>query len=308
MKKLLLIDTFNFLHRAYHALPSTLRDKNGEPTNAVYGVTSMLISVFDQIKPDYAVAALDDVAPTFRVEEFTGYKAHRKPMEDDLASQIPKVFEVIDSFGIKRISLPGYEADDVIGTMVEQHYKDKDLEIIIISNDHDMWQLIKPNVLVMNPTTKGQAEWVGAREVEARHGFQPDRVVDYKGLRGDPSDNIPGVYGIGEKTAKKLIAEFDTIEGIYENLDKVQPETLRKKLEENYEQAVMSKKLATIIQDAPVDTDLQDCKYSTFNKGQVKETLEKYRFVSLIKRLGFEVAPKKPKKESAVPENQMSLL
>src|SRR3990167_11024153 len=114
MKKLLLIDTFNFLHRAFHALPKTFKDANNEPTNAVYGVTSMLINIFDTLKPDYAVAALDGEKPTFRVGEFTGYKAHRRPMEDDLNSQIPKVIEILDAFGIKRILIDGYEADDII--------------------------------------------------------------------------------------------------------------------------------------------------------------------------------------------------
>jgi DNA polymerase-1 len=306
MKKLVLIDTFNFLHRAYHALPITLTDKEGEPTNAVYGVTSMLISTFDQLKPDYVLAAMDDIAPTFRVEEFTGYKAHRKPMEDDLASQIPKVFEIIDAFGIPRVSVAGYEADDVIGTMVEK-YKDEDLEIIIISNDRDLWQLVDENVLVMNPQSKGPAEWIGEKEVRARYGFEPEQIVDYKGLKGDSSDNIPGVYGIGQKTATKLIKEYKNIDGVYEHIDHIEPKSVRKKLLENYEQAKMSRMLAEIIKEVPMEIEIQDCKYTTFNKGQVKDVLQKYNFKSLIKRLGFEVQTTK-KKKPEVPENQLSLL
>ncbi len=236
MKKLLLIDTFNFLHRAYHALPNTFTDKNGEPTNAVYGVTSMLISVFELIKPDYVVTAMDDMAPTLRHEDFTGYKAHRRPMEDDLSSQIPKVFEIIDAFGVKRISLPGYEADDVIGTLSQKFGKD-DIEVVIVSNDRDLWQLVNDHVLVMNPNTKGEAEWIGVKEVKARYGFTPKQLIDFKGLRGDPSDNIPGVYGVGEKTALKLIEEYGSVEEIYKNLEKIQPESLKKKLEECYETA-----------------------------------------------------------------------
>lgn len=307
MEKLLLIDTFNFLHRAYHALPKTLTNAHGEPTNAVYGVTSMLISVFEQLKPNYVVIALDDIAPTFRVEEFTGYKAHRKPMEDDLSSQIPKVFEIIDSFGIKKIVLPGYEADDVIGTMVEKY--SNDVEIVIVSNDRDLWQLIRPNVLVMNPTKNGMADWIGEKEVIAKMGLKPSQVVDYKGLRGDASDNIPGVPGIGEKTAKLLIDQFSSIDNLYKNIGKVENEKLRMKLAENYEQAIMSRGLATIITDAPLEVELDECKYSTFNKGQVKEVLEKYNFKSLIKRLGFDVdvTKSKPKKPD-IPKNQLSLL
>ncbi len=307
MKKVVLIDTFNFLHRAYHALPVTLTDKNGEPTNAVYGVTSMLINLFDQLKPDYVVAALDDIEPTFRVEEFTGYKAHRKPMEDDLSSQIPKVFEIIDAFGVARASLPGYEADDVIGTMVEK-YADEDVEFVIVSNDQDLWQLVGDKVKVMSPMARGNVDWIGEEEVMARHGFTPQQIPDYKGLRGDPSDNIPGVYGVGDKTAKKLIYEYKNIENIYNNINKIEPESLKNKLKESYEQALMSKKLATIIMDAPLDLELKNCKYSTFNKGRVKETLEKYNFKSLIKRLGFEVGGSKKKKKREVPESQLSLL
>ncbi len=305
MKKLLLIDTFNFLHRAYHALPPTLTDKNGEPTNAVYGVTSMLISVFDQIKPDYVVAAMDDIEPTFRVEDFTGYKAHRKPMEDALSSQIPKVFEVIDAFGVNRISLPGYEADDVIGTMVEK-YADKNTEVIVVSNDRDLWQLVKDNVLVMNPGSRGMVEWIGEKEVQARFGFGPEQIPDYKGLRGDPSDNIPGVYGIGEKTATKLITEYKNIEGVYNNIDKVEPKSVRDKLLQGYEQAMMSKNLATIIRDAPVDVELGDCSYHETDTENLKEVLEKYNFRSLLRRIGLE--EEKKSKIDKVPENQMKLL
>jgi DNA polymerase-1 len=306
MKKLLIIDTFNFLHRAYHALPKTFTDQNGEPTNAVFGVTSMLISVFNQLNPTHALAAVDSKEPTFRVEDFTGYKAQRKPMEEDLATQIPKVFEMIDAFGIKRIELSGYEADDVIATATER-FRD-DIEVIIVSNDRDLWQLVNGNVVIMLPGKKGVNEWVGKKEAEARMGFDVKHIADYKGLRGDPSDNIPGVYGVGEKTAKKLIEEFGTVEEIYRNLESVNPESLRKKLEENCEQALMSKKLAQLIMDAPFEASLDDLKYHEFNRLDVKNALEKYNFKSLIKRLGFDPESGKPQKEKdQVPDNQLSL-
>ena len=310
MKKLLLIDTFNFLHRAYHALPSTLSDREGNPTNAVYGVTSMLISVFDALKPDYVVAALDDIEPTFRVGDFTGYKAHRKPMEEGLSSQIPKVFEVLDAFGIKKIALPGYEADDVIGTMVKK-FAGEEVEVIIVSNDKDLWQLLKDHVMVMNPNGNGVADWVGEKEVVAKMGFEPWQMVDYKGLRGDPSDNIPGVHGVGDKTAKNLIEVYGSVENIYKNLENIAPVSLKRKLEESYETALMSKKLATIVTDAPVEVELRECKYTTFNKGEVKKVLEKYNFKSLIKRLGFEVSDRKQisrGKSERVNENQLNLI
>ncbi len=303
MKKLLLIDTFNFLHRAYHALPKTFTDSEGSPTNAIYGVTSMLINIFDQLKPDYVVAAVDERAPTLRHEDFTGYKAHRRPMEDDLSSQIPKVFEIIETFGLRKVSNPGYEADDVIGTFVHNN-KNKDLEIIIASNDRDLWQLLDKNVIIMTPSTKGDIEWIGEKEAIARNGFSPKQVTDYKGLRGDPSDNIPGVYGVGEKTAKKLIEEFGTVENIYKNIDKINPDSLRKKLVENYEIALQSKQLATIVTNVELGIDLDECKFHEPDKKAIEAVLTKYNFKSLIRRLGIGSAEIKENKKN---DAQMSL-
>jgi len=305
MKKLLLIDTFNFLHRAYHALPDSFRDPMGEPVNAVYGVTSMLINVLNAIKPDYAIAALDGIKPTFRVEDFTGYKAHRRPMDNNLSIQIPKVFEVLEAYRIKTVVVDGYEADDVIGTMAVRFASDTD-QAVIVSNDRDLWQLVNKNVVVMIPTTTGQAEWVGHDEVRARMGLEPYQIPDYKGLRGDPSDNIPGVYGVGEKTAVKLIQEYGNVENVYRNIDKIEPLTLRNKLAASAEDAVMSKKLATIILDVPVDLKLDDCCYHEFNKEHVIEVMKKYNFKSLIKRLGGDLS-EEPGTEKEAPENQTSL-
>lgn len=300
-KKLVLIDTFNFLHRAYHALPKTLTDGKGNPTNAVYGVTSMLITLFDQLKPDYVVAAMDSVEPTFRVEDFTAYKAHRKPMEDDLASQIDKVFEILKAFGIKQITVNGYEADDIIGTIAKD--VGGEVEVVIVSNDKDLWQLVTKDVLVMSPSKGNGTDWIGPSEVEKRMGFSPKQLIDYKALRGDPSDNIPGVYGVGEKTAKKLIGEYENVEKIYKNIDKITPDSLREKLANSAEEAVMSKHLATIITDVPLKFELKNSTYTDFNRAKVKDSLQKYNFKSLIKRLGFDT-----KKEQEVPDNQMSLL
>jgi DNA polymerase-1 len=267
----------------------------------------MILNILEQIKPDYMVAALDGKEPTFRVEEFTSYKAQRKPMEDDLKVQIPKVFEVLDSFGIKKIVVEGYEADDIIGT-VATRFKDK-VDIVIVSNDRDLWQLAGNGNIIMVPGRKGQIEWMGEKEVDAKLGFKADRIADYKGLRGDTSDNIPGVYGIGEVTATKLLQKYDTLEEIYKNIDTVEPESLRKKLVESYEQALMSKKLAQIIIDVPFQLELEECRYREINKIEVKEVLEKYNFKSLIKRMGFEVDGRRGNSnEPEVPDNQLTLL
>ncbi len=301
-KKLLIIDTFNFLHRAYHALPKTLTDSEGNPTNAVYGVTAMLINVFDQIKPDYVVAAMDSKEPTFRVEDFTAYKAHRKLMEDDLAVQIPMVFEIMDAFGIKSIQVSGYEADDVIGTVVEKI--EDDVDVVVVSNDKDLWQLVKDNVSVMMPLKKGSTKWVGPKDVREIMGMEPHQLIEYKALRGDPSDNIPGVYGVGDKTAKKLIDQYKDVDSIYKNIDKVTPDSLKEKLANNAEEAVMSRHLATIVKDVPFEFELNEAKYTQFSIVNVKDILQRYNFKSLIKRLGFETDSKKKEADP----NQLSLL
>lgn len=304
MPKLLLLDTFNFLHRAYHALPLTFRDSNGEPTNALYGVTSMLINILTQVKPDYMACALDGEKPTFRVEDFTAYKAHRKPMEDTLASQIPKTLDMIEAFGIKKVLVDGYEADDIIATLALD-FAGK-VDVVIASNDRDLWQLAGKNVLLMVPDKKGKLEWVGKDEVSARLGFPPDKIADYKGLRGDPSDNIPGVFGVGDKTAVKLIELYGSVENIYKNIDKVTPEKLKEKLLENYETALMSKKLATLITDVPSGIKLNDLKFSGYDKSRVGEELGKYNFKSLMKRLGLS-SPEEDSVKKEIDDNQLGL-
>lgn len=295
MKKLLIIDTFNLLHRAYHALPSSFRDKSGDPVNAVYGVSSMLITLLAKIKPDYIIAALESKTPTFRVENFTAYKAQRKPMEEDLSSQIPKVLAILDAFGIKQLQVDGYEADDIVGTVAKK-FSDKN-EVVIISNDRDLWQLAGGNIMIGLPGGKGDVDWLGGKEAEARLGFKPEKIADYKGLRGDPSDNIPGVFGIGEKTATKLVQEFGSVEEIFKNIERVKPDSLKEKLLNCAETALMSKKLAELILDVPVDVSLEKCKYTEFNQGKVEEVLRKYNFKSLLRRLGFETEPDTRKKE-----------
>ncbi len=303
-KKILIIDTFNFLHRAYHALPLTLTNSEGQPTNAVYGVTSMLISVFDQIKPDYVIAAMDSKEPTFRVEDFTGYKAHRKPMDEDLAVQIPMVIEIMEAFGIKILQVNGYEADDIIGTIAEK-YTGNGMDLVVVSNDKDLWQLVDDDVLIMSPQKGNTVEWIGPEQVEMKYGFKPEQIIDYKALRGDPSDNIPGVHGVGDKTAKKLIDTYGNIEEIYKNIASIEPKSLQEKLANNAEEAVMSLHLATIIKDVPIDNfDLKEAKYTEFNKIAVKDILSKYNFKSLIKRLGFDTNT--PNKK--VNEDQLQLL
>ncbi len=285
MQKLFIIDTFNLLHRAYHALPKTFTDVEGNPTNAVYGVTSMVVNILEVYKPEYLAAAIDGEEVTFRAESFNAYKAHRKPMDSDLSVQIPKVFEVLDAFDITQIKVTGYEADDIIGTLSEK-FKDK-FEVIIVSNDRDMWQLLDENVSVLIPDGRGSNKFIRYTDVKDILGVQPVQIPDYKGLRGDPSDNIPGVYGVGEKSAQKLINEYGSIEEIYSKISQVQPDSLRNKLANCAEEAVMSKQLATIITDVPMQVTIDELKYRNFVATEVVKILSRYRFKSLLKRLGL---------------------
>ena len=287
MAKLLILDLFNLIHRAYHALPKEFTDKNGNPTNAIYGVSSMLLTVLNQVHPTYVVAVVDTEKPTFRHEAFTGYKAHRRPMEDLLSVQIPKVLELVNAFKIQAVSAPGYEADDLVAAIATKHKKAN--QVIVLSNDRDLWQLVQPNVVIMLPSTKGdKIEWVGEKEVIARLGVLPNQVPDYKGLVGDSSDNIPGVYGIGQKTAGDLLKKYSTIENIYRHVGEVTPDSLREKLVNGYDQAVMSKKLATLDYNTPADFSLEASRYGNLPIQSVSEALQSYNFKSLLKRVGVE--------------------
>jgi len=288
MKNFLIIDLFNLIHRAYHALPKEFTDKEGNPTNAIYGVASMLINVLHQVSPDYVVAVADTEKPTFRHVDFTGYKAHRRPMEDTLSVQIPKIKELVGAFGVTMISTDGYEADDLVGTLAVKNAGD--CQVVLLSNDRDLWQLAGENILIMLPSTKGdKVEWVGEKEVIARLGVTPAQVPDYKGLVGDASDNIPGVHGIGPKTAGELIKEFGSVEEIYKHTDKVKPETLRKKLLDGYEQAMMSKKLATLDLETPVKFSREASHYGKIPLDTAVPALQAYNFKSLLKRVGVSV-------------------
>lgn len=301
MKKVVIVDTFNFLHRAFHAIPKSFRAPDNTPTNAVYGVCSMLISLVKETNPDCVLAALDSQKPTFRSEEFSNYKAQRKEMDEELKIQIPIVFEAINQLGIQTINCEGYEADDVIGTLVTK--LKSEAQIYIVSNDKDMWQLIDENVFVLIPNTKGTFEKIDETEAFKRLEFDKNRLVDFKALRGDSSDNIPGVYGIGEVTAKKLISKYSSIEDIYKHIQEIEPESLRKKLIENIETAYMSLKLATIVTDAPVRFNLEDCNFNFQPSKELVELFTKLNFKSLLKRINVDIS--KPSKIST--EEQPSL-
>ncbi len=225
MKRLILIDSHALIHRAYHALPP-LTTKSGELVNAVYGFTSILIKTISSFKPDYIVAAFDAPGATFRHEEYKEYKATRVKAPDDLYAQIPRVKEILNAFKIPIFEKSGYEADDIIGT-ISKNLKGKNVEVLILTGDMDNFQLVGGNIKVIySPpsASKEQIIYDGKKIAERFEGLKPEQLVDFKGLKGDPSDNIPGVRGIGEKTAITLLNRFKTIEKLYVTIQKIKIE------------------------------------------------------------------------------------
>jgi len=261
-KKLILLDAHAILHRAYHALPEFASSK-GEPTGALYGVIAMLLKIVTDLKPDYIVACYDLPGPTYRHEAYEDYKAGRKKTDDALVAQMKRSYDVFEAFSIPIYSKPGFEADDMLGTIVEQLKDDANTDVVIASGDMDTLQLVRGEEVTVYTLKKGINDTILYTEqaVFERFGFGPELIPDFKGLRGDPSDNIIGIKGIGEKTASTLIQTFGTIEDIYKVLKK-NPEKVKAAgitdrilnlLTEGEEEALFSKMLATIRRDAPID-------------------------------------------------------
>ncbi|MBI2056350.1 MAG: DNA polymerase I [Candidatus Sungbacteria bacterium] len=305
MNRFILIDAHAIIHRAYHALPP-LTSSSGEPVNAVYGFTTILLRMLRELKPNYVAAAFDLAGPTFRHAAYERYKAHRPETPSDLSSQFNKVKRVLDSFGIAIFEKEGYEADDIIGTIAKKTAKDKELEVIVVTGDMDTLQLIRPrlNVYAMK---KGVSDIMiyGAKEVKERYGVTPEEMIDFKGLKGDPSDNIPGVKGIGEKTATLLIQEFGSIEGIYAALKKknkkISP-AVAARLEAGAEEAKFSRDLSTIETNVPISFDLEKVRYQDGVPERALDLFQNFGFHGLLKRIRGEASPaaKSGKKEKAV--------
>jgi len=288
-KKLILIDSNALVHRAFHALPP-LSSQKGELTNAVYGFTSLLLKVINELKPDYIVACFDLPKPTFRHKEFEEYKAHRKATPDDLVPQFEKVKEVLRAFEIPIFEKEGFEADDLLGTISRILKEDhENIETIIVTGDLDTLQLVDDGKTKVYTLKKGITDVViyDEKAVNERYGLKPDQMVDFKGLKGDPSDNIPGVPGVGDKTATNLLKEYGTLENIYENVELL-PKKISEKLKENKDQAFFSKKLATIKQDVPVKFNIKDAEFGEYNKEKVSELFRELNFFTLVSRLGQE--------------------
>jgi DNA polymerase-1 len=288
-KRLILIDSNALIHRAYHALPP-LTTKKGELVNAVYGYTSVLLNVLARFKPEYIVATFDLKEPTFRHKEFKEYKATRVKAPDDLYEQIPRVKELVKAFNIPIAERSGYEADDLIATFARKTEKlHPDVEVIVVTGDLDTLQLVDKNIKIF-ALRRGMSDSVlyGEKEIFDRYGLRPDQMIDYKGLRGDPSDNLPGVKGVGEKTASELLKKYGTIENVYKNLSEIK-EGIRKKLEKDKVQAFFSKRLAKLVENVPVKFDLEKAQAEDFSRVKVINLLRDLEFFSLLRRLpGYE--------------------
>ena len=286
-KKLILLDSHAIIHRAYHALPD-FATSSGEPTGALYGLSSMLLKIIGELKPDYIVACMDLAGPTHRHEAYEEYKAGRAKADDSLILQLERAPEVFEAFGIPVYSHPGFEADDIIGTIVSETKKKKGLEVVVATGDMDALQLVDGERVKVYTLKKGINDTIlyDEKKVEARYGFAPKLLIDYKGLRGDPSDNIKGVSGIGDKTATLLIQEFGTVENIYKNLKKAKlTDRVRKLLEEGKEDALFSKTIATIRNDAPINFSLPPIWKENAKPEKILELFSKLEFRTMGERV-----------------------
>ena len=290
MKKLILIDGNAILHRAYHALPP-LTNKDGIIVNAVYGFFSMFLKILEDQRPDFIVVCFDKKAPTFRKELFVGYQAKRPKMSDDLVPQIKFVHEILKKAKIEIFEVDGYEADDLIGTISVQAVTGKfngEIEVFIVSGDRDLLQLVNSHVKMIAPIT-GLTNMIIYDEalVFQKYGIRPLQMVDYKALVGDPSDNYPGVSGIGPKTASILINEYKSLENVYKNLEKIKSKNpnLALKLAQDAEAAGLAQKLAGVVLDAPITLNMEKADIKYFHEEGLVKEFEKFDFKSLLRRL-----------------------
>lgn len=286
---LLLIDANSLIHRAFHALPP-FTAPDGSPVGALYGLASILIKIFNERPPKYIAAAFDRPEPTFRHKEYKEYKGTRAKTADELISQLNRAKDLLDAFGIPHFNKAGWEADDIVVTIAKKYKKEDDLQIVIFSGDLDLLQAVYNDKVVVETPKKGISNTViyNKEAVLERFGVSPSQLADYKGLVGDRSDNIPGVPGVGPKTATQLLVEHKNLENLYKDIKEIglSNEKLRKKLLEFEEQAMLSKKLATLDEDTPIETELELLKSSFLeNKTKAKEYLKDLGFDSLVSRI-----------------------
>ncbi len=297
-RKTVLIDGNSLVYRAFYALPTSLTLQSGQVTNAVYGFTSMLIRLLIDEEPDVVAVAFDTRAPTWRHERYVEYKAHREATPDELISQLPLVKEILAALNIPVFELPGYEADDILATLATKGLSGGD-DVLVVTSDKDAFQLVSDDGIRVMTTRKGITDIViyDCQKVEERYGITPEQVPDFLGLKGDSSDNIPGVPGVGDKTAAKLLQQFGTVEGIYAAFDDVKGARLRHNLDEYKEQALISKELAVLVKDLPMEL-ADDLRLGEWDVEEVREVFTRLEFRTLFERfeanlggVGHEGAP-----------------
>ena len=294
-KKLVLIDGHSILNRAFFGLPD-LTNSEGLHTNAVYGFLNIMFKILEEEKPDYLTVAFDVHAPTFRHKMFDAYKGTRSPMDDALRQQVPMIKEMLTAMGVRIVEMEGYEADDLLGTLAGMGEREG-MDVSVVSGDRDLLQLATEHVKIRIPKTKKtgtEIEDYLAEDVKERYLVRPKEFIDVKALMGDTADNIPGVPGIGEKTATALIAQYGSIEAVHENAEVVRPPRASKNIVEYWDQAVMSKKLATIITDVPVKYDFTEAALASNDALYTQEAYlmcKKLEFKNLLGRFSVD-APK----------------
>ena len=278
-KTIYLVDGTSYIHRAYHAIRN-LSNSQGLPTNAIFGFTRMLIKLLDEKSPEFVALVFDVKAPTFRHEIFKDYKATRPPMPDDMAVQIPYIKEVVDGFNLTVLEKPGYEADDLIGTIARLGTA-QGFHIVIVSGDKDFRQVLSEHTVMWDSMNDRLTDYSA---IKRDYGVEPEQIVEVMALAGDTSDNIPGVPGVGEKTALSLIQQFASIENLFENTHRITKPALRHKLEQFKDQALLSKKLVTINSAVPLDVSIEDLKLRQPQKKRLAEIFRELEFKSLMDR------------------------
>lgn len=280
---LVVFDGYSLLYRAYHALPPTMSTRSGEPTNAVYGFTSMVLNVLREWKPTHAVVAMDS-GPSWRVAEEASYKANRPETPSDFLPQVERARQIMEALGIPVLACQSWEADDIIGSVTCQARR-QGAEVLIVTGDHDALQLVGEGVRVLASGRRfSDTMLFDERAVQERYGLKPRQLIDYKALVGDKTDNVPGVHGIGEKTAVQLLQRFGCLDGVYEHLAEL-PDRIRAALEGSRAQVALSKRLVTIRCDAPVRLDLSECRVGRFDHEALTRLLRELEFRSLVGKL-----------------------
>jgi len=284
--RLFLIDGSSYIFRAFFAIPP-LSNAAGLPTNAIYGFTNILLKLLKQYQPEYVVVALDAGRETFRNEMFADYKSNRPEAPPELIPQFPYFRKVLDGLNVSLLELPGYEADDIIATLCDR-MADKGCELVVVSSDKDLMQLVTDGIKLLD---SAKDRWIGAEEVKGKFGVEPEKVVEVMGLMGDPVDNIPGVKGIGEKTAIALIQQFQSLENLYDHLHELESMKLRGAarvrdlLEKDKHNAFLSRALATVNRDVPIDVGLEQLKFTGFDQEKLRSLFTELAFTNLLKLL-----------------------